>query len=31
MPKRIVDATIKIYESLVRDTSFNPSAKKFHY
>jgi dynein heavy chain len=31
MPKRLVDSTIKLYESLIRDTSFNPSAKKFHY
>lgn len=31
MPKRLVESTIKLYESLIRDTSFNPSAKKFHY
>jgi dynein heavy chain len=31
MPKRLVDSTIKLYEILIRDTSFNPSAKKFHY
>ncbi len=31
MADRIVDATVNIYLNLVRDTSFNPSAKKFHY
>lgn len=31
MPTRIVDATVSLYMSLIRDTSFNPSAKKFHY
>ena len=31
MPEKIVEATVSIYLSLIRDTSFNPSAKKFHY
>ena len=31
MPTRVVDATVSLYMNLIRDTSFNPSAKKFHY
>ena len=29
--KKIVDSTVNLYMSIIRDTSFNPSAKKFHY
>lgn len=31
MADRIVDSTVSLYTSIVRDTLFNPSAKKFHY
>ena len=28
---KIVDATVNLYMSLIHETTFNPSAKKFHY
>lgn len=31
MAQKVVDSTVILYLSLIRDTSFNPSAKKFHY
>lgn len=31
MADKIVEATVKLYTSIARDTAFNPSARKFHY
>jgi dynein heavy chain len=31
MADKVVDSTVLFFSSIVRDTTFNPSAKKFHY
>ena len=31
MPQKLIAGTIQLYMCIIRDSSFNPSAKKFHY